>query len=70
MKVIHGYEVEVERDPDVEWSDCFVAKGGFSGTLAFLELHGELINHNTGETVEVNPGTIKAIQKWAEKNGY
>ena len=69
-KTIHGYLVELEFDPDVEWSDCWVMKDGFGSSLEFLEIHGELSHDTIGETLEVSPGTIKAIRKWAEKNGY
>ena len=68
-KVIHGYEVELELDPEVEWSDCYIMKDGFSGSLIFLQDTGELID-GVGNTLEVSPGTIEAITKWAEKHGY
>jgi hypothetical protein len=76
-KVIHGFEVELDLDMDDAGADsservtgCFITKGGFGGSLDFLDLHGELINHDTGGTLEVSPGTIEAITKWAQKHGY
>ena len=76
-KVIHGFEVELDLDMDnagVDSSErvtgCFITKGGFGGSLDFLDLHGELINHDTGETIAVSPHTIEVITKWAEKHGY
>ena len=69
-KVIHGYEVELELNPEVEWSDCWVMKDGFGSSLAFLETYGELSHDTIGETLEVSPHTIEVIRKWAEKNGY
>jgi hypothetical protein len=68
-KVINGFTVEVENDPSVEWSDCYIVKGGYSGTLTFLEDHGELIN-DCGSVITVAPHTIKLIRDWAEDNGY
>ena len=44
-------------------------KDGFSGSLIFLQDTGELID-GVGNTLEVSPGTIEAISKWAEKHGY
>ena len=76
-KTIHGFEVELDLDMDNAGMDsaervtgCFITKGGFGGSLDFLDLHGELINHDTGDTIEVSPHTIKTITNWAEKNGY
>ena len=69
QKKIHGYDVELELDPEVEWSDCWIMKDGFSASLIFLQDTGELIN-DVGGTLEVSPGTIEAIAKWAEKHGY
>jgi hypothetical protein len=76
-KVIHGFEVELDLDMDNAGADsservtgCFITKGGFGGSLDFLDLHGELINHDTGGALEVSPGTIEAITKWAQKHGY
>jgi hypothetical protein len=70
LNKIHGYLVELEIDPEVEWTDCYVMKDGFSGSLIFLQDTGELLHNVTGETIEVSPGTIEAIARWAEKNGY
>jgi hypothetical protein len=70
QKTIHGYLVELENDPEVEWSDCWIMKDGFSSSLIFLQDTGELLHDVTGETIEVSPGTIEAIAKWAEKHGY
>jgi hypothetical protein len=76
-KVIHGFEVELDLDMDNAGADsservtgCFITKGGFGGSLDFLDLHGELINHDTGETITVSSGTIEVITKWAQKHGY
>ena len=69
VKTIHGYSVEFERDPEVEWSDCYIMKDGYSGSLMFLQSTGELID-GVGNTIEVSPGTIEVIAKWAEKQGY
>lgn len=69
-KTIHGYLVELEIDPEYEWSDCWVMKDGFGSSLLFLEDHGELLHDTIGESLEVSPHTIKAIRKWADKNGY
>jgi hypothetical protein len=69
-KTIHGYLVELELDPAVEWTDCWIMKDGFGSSLEFLETHGELLHDTIGESLEVSPYTIKAIRKWAEKNGY
>ena len=69
LKTIHGYSVELELDPEVKWSDCYIMKDGFSGSLIFLQDTGELMD-GVGNTIEVNPGTIEIIAKWAEKQGY
>jgi hypothetical protein len=69
IKNIHSYQVELEDDPDVEWTDCWIMKDGFSASLACLEDTGELMD-GVGNTIEVSPHTIEAISKWAEKNGY
>ncbi len=69
-KTIHGYLVELEIDPELEWSDCWVMKDGLSASLIFLQDHGYLLNDYTGDDLEVSPDTVKAITKWAEKNGY
>jgi hypothetical protein len=70
QKNIYGYLVELEIDPSVEWSDCWIMKDGFSGSLAFAHMHGELINDYTGETLEIKPDALALITKWAERNGY
>jgi len=76
-KVIHGFEVELDLDADNYGMDspervstCWIVKGGFGGSLEFLDLHGELINHDTGNTLEVSPHTIQTITNWAQRNGY
>ena len=68
-KVIHGYEVELELNPEVEWSDCWVTKGQFHGSLQRLESEGTLSDSYWND-LEVSPHTIEVISKWAEKNGY
>jgi hypothetical protein len=68
-KKIHGYSVELEIDPELEWSDCWIMKDGFSASLACLEGTGELMD-GVGNTIEVSPGTVEAIAQWAEKHGY
>lgn len=68
-KNIHGYLVELELDPDVEWSDCWIMKSGFSASLACLENEGALFD-GVGNTIDVNLHTINTIAKWAENNGY
>jgi hypothetical protein len=68
-KNIRGYQVEVELDPEVEWSDCWIMKDGFSASLACLEGTGELMD-GVGNTIEVSPHTIETIVKWAESRGY
>lgn len=69
--LIDGFRVEL--DLDEEWSDCYLSKrtfkGIFSGTLQFVEEHGELIN-GTGNSLKVSDATEKRIRKWAEANGY
>jgi hypothetical protein len=66
---IHGYLVELEIDPEVEWTDCWIMQNGYSASLACLEVQGVLSNSSWDE-IEVSPHTIEAISKWAEKNGY
>ena len=70
QKRIHNYLVELELDPEVEWTDCWIMKDGFSGSLIFLQDNGFLLHDTTGSTVEVSPHTIEVISKWAEKSGY
>jgi hypothetical protein len=70
QKTIHNYLVELEIDPEVEWTDCWIMKDGFSGSLIFLQDNEFLLHDTTGNTIEVSPHTIEAISKWAEKNGY
>jgi hypothetical protein len=48
LNKIHGYLVELEIDPEVEWTDCYVMKDGFSGSLIFLQDTGELLHNVTG----------------------
>ena len=69
---INGFEIELHLSDDklgVDWSDCYVVKGEYSGTLAFLEGYGFLVDSNDIE-LEVPVNTIKTIGKWAEQNGY
>ena len=35
-KTIHGYLVELELDPAVEWTDCWIMKDGFGSSLEFV----------------------------------
>ena len=70
QKRIHNYLVELELDPEVEWTDCWIMKDGFSGSLIFLQDNGFLLHDTTGSTIEVSPHTIEVISKWAEKSGY
>jgi len=69
---INGFDVEVQLSYDklgIDWSDCYVTRGDYSGTLAFLEGCGFLIDSNDKE-LEVPVNTIEAISKWAESKGY
>lgn len=71
-KVINGYTVEVQLSYDklgIDWTDCYITKGEYSGTLAFLEGCGFLVDSNDTE-LKVAVSTIDAISKWAEANGY
>ena len=70
QKTIHGFLVELENDPDVEWVDCWIMKNGYGSSLAFVQANGFLLHDTLGETIEVSPHTIEVITKWAEKNGY
>jgi len=70
-KVIHGYHVELHlnSEGELEWTDCYISKDGYTGTLAFLEGLGYLINSDDYEH-EVSPKTIEAISTWAYARGY
>jgi len=66
--LIDGFEVEL--DFSEEWSDCYVVKGPYSGTLQWLLSYGFLeATKGTGQ-LEVSLSTINKIEKWAENNGY
>lgn len=66
--VIDGFEVEL--DTTEEWSDCYVIKGQFSGTLQGILTDGALVNYDTGASLKVSNATLAKIEKWAESNGY
>jgi hypothetical protein len=71
-KRINGFDVEVHLSYDklgIDWSDCYITKGEYSGTLAFLEGNGFLIDSNDVE-LQVPVSTIETISKWAEAKGY
>ena len=66
--VIDGFEVEL--DTTEEWSDCYVIKGNFSGTLQGILMDGALVNYDTGKSLKVPNATLDKIEKWALANGY
>lgn len=66
--IIDGFELEL--DFDEEWSDCYVIKGKFSGTLQGILTDGALVNYDTGASLKVSSATLDKIEKWAESNGY
>lgn len=66
--VIDGFEVEL--DLTEEWSDCYVIKGNFSGTLQSILADGSLVNYDTGASLKVPNATLDKIEKWALDNGY
>jgi hypothetical protein len=74
-KKIHGFEVTLDTDMDNTGREgervtgCWINKGDYSGSLALLEHLGGLEDRD-GNDLEVSPGTIEAISKWAEKHGY
>jgi hypothetical protein len=65
--VIEGFECEL--DFSEEWSDCYVVKGSYSGTLQFLMSYG-FLESKGGSQLDVPLSIINKIEKWAEKNGY
>ena len=66
--IIDGFELEL--DFDEEWSDCYVIKGKFSGTLQGILTDGALVNYDTGASLKVSDATLAKIEKWSESNGY
>ena len=66
--IIDGFELEL--DFDEEWSDCYVIKGKFSGTLQGILTDGALVNYDTGASLKISSATLNKIEKWAESNGY
>lgn len=69
---IDGYTVRLEmyeenREPR---SDCFVIRGRYSASLGCLADTGELHSDDWDRVHEVHPQTIRAIETWAEENGY
>jgi len=66
--IIDGFELEL--DFDEEWSDCYVIKGKFSGTLQGILTDGALVNYDTGASLKISSATLDKIEKWAESNGY
>ena len=65
---INGYEVTLEIDTNADPStECWVEKGFHSGSLAMLELTGELLNSSDME-LTVPDSIIDKISKWAEAN--
>ncbi len=66
--IIDGFELDF--DFDEEWSDCYVIKGKFSGTLQGILTGGALVNYDTGASLKVSSATLDKIGKWAESNGY
>ena len=66
--VIEGYECEL--DFSEEWSDCYVSKGSYSGSLQFLESYGYLEHCRDERQIEVPLRVINKIEKWANENGY
>ena len=66
--IIDGFELEL--DFDEEWSDCYIIKGKFSGTLQGILTDGALVNYDTGASLKISSATLDKIEKWAESNGY
>lgn len=67
-KIIDGYECEL--DFSEEWSDCIIAKDGYSGSLQFLEMYGHLESYRGIGQIQVPVSSIKKIEKWALEHGY
>lgn len=70
---IDGYDVilQLYEECGEPRSDCLISKrSGLSASLNFLSDTGALENYNTGHTHVVHPQTIRAIEAWAEENGY
>jgi hypothetical protein len=65
--VIDGFDCEL--DFSEEWSDCYVVKDNYSGTLEFLLSYGFLENNHSNQK-NVSLTTINKIEKWALTNGY
>ena len=65
--VINGYECEL--DFSEEWSDCYVVKGSYCGTLEFLLSFG-MLESSGGSQLNVPIPMIEKIEKWAMANGY
>jgi hypothetical protein len=67
---IKGYKVTLEIDPNNDPStQCWVEKGFYSGSLAMLELTGELLNSSDME-LKVPDSIIDKIVEWADANDY
>jgi len=66
--VIDGFECEL--DFSEEWSDCYVVKGSYSGTLQFLLSYGFMEATRGMGQINVPVNTIEKIEKWALANGY
>jgi hypothetical protein len=66
--VIEGFECEL--DFSEEWSDCYVVKGSYSGTLQFLMSYGFIESTKGMNQLEVPLRVINKIEKWALANGY
>lgn len=70
--IISGYHVEVSawHDP-IEGlrTSCFVTRGNYSASLAYLDDHGALYDAHD-RMKPVNPAVIERIMDWALENGY
>ncbi len=68
---IHGYHVELYSWEDLDGirTSCFVTRGQYSASLAYLDDHGVLFDRDD-RMKPVNPIIIDRITEWALENGY
>ena len=68
-KTIKGYSIEIETNIDDDPStQGWVEKGGYSASLAALEMHGGLTDGDKEKSV--SGSAIDAIVEFAESVGY
>jgi hypothetical protein len=65
---INGLNCEFSEEYGM--TSVMIERGDFCSSLDFLEDHGGIMNHDTGNTMRINAPTIRKIKAWADSLGY